>query len=186
MEDNPQHNRCTNKRRNRVDGQVAFERGQTSDEVAEQGQIHADEGCGGDEQFVVATLEQEPRDMWHGQAQESNRPAKRRDKCREEARSQDDEHTAPPDVHAEVFSVTFAQQQEIQGLEQQERGDSTTHNSDGKERQLCLVHIGETAHAPYNKGVQPFLLAEKLQNIGDRAGDIGNHDAHQYKADHAS
>ena len=117
VEDDPKHDGCADERRDRVDGQVAFERGQTCDEVTEQSQVHADEGRGWDEQFVVATLEQEPRDMWHGQAQESNRPAKRRDKCREEARSQDDKHAASLDVHAEVFSVTFAQQQEVQGLE---------------------------------------------------------------------
>ena len=186
MENNPKHNRRTNKCRDRVDGQVAFKRGQTRNEVAEQSQIHADEGRGGDEQFVVAALEQETRDVRHGQTQESNGTAKRRDERREEPRSQDDEHTAPPDVHAEVFSVTLAQQQEVQGLEQQERGDCTTHNGDGEERQLCFAYIGETAHAPNHKGVQAFLLAEEFQNICDRAGDVGNHDAHQHKADHAS
>ena len=66
MEDNPKHNRRANKCRDRVDGQVAFERGQTCDEVAEQSQIHADESCGRYKQLVVAALEEETRDVWHG------------------------------------------------------------------------------------------------------------------------
>ena len=117
VEDNPKHDGCADERCDRVDGQVAFEGGQACDEVAEQSQIHADEGSGRDEQFVVAALEQEPSDMRHGQAQEGDGPTDCRDEGGEEARGQDDEHTATPDVHAEVFSVTLTQQQEVQGLE---------------------------------------------------------------------
>ena len=35
VEDDPQHNRCTDEGRDRVDRQVAFKRGQAGDEVAE-------------------------------------------------------------------------------------------------------------------------------------------------------
>ena len=68
VEDHPKHDGCTNQCRDRVDGQVAFEGGQTCDEVAEQGQIHAEEGRGGDEQLMVAAAEEESCDVWHGQA----------------------------------------------------------------------------------------------------------------------
>ena len=125
VEDDPKHDRRANQRRDRVDGQVAFKGGQPRDEVAEQSQIHADEGGGGDEQLVVAAVEQKTGDVWHGQAQKSYGPAKCRDERREEARNQDDEHTASLDVHAEVFGVTLAQQQEVQGLEKQKRPDDT-------------------------------------------------------------
>ena len=185
MENNPKHDRRTNQCRDRVDGQVAFKRRQTRDEVAEQGQVHAKEGRGGDEQFVVAALEEETRDMRHGQAQEGDGAAERRDECREESRSQDDKHAAPLDVDAEVFGITLTQQQEVQGLEQQERADGSDHHRDGEEGQLYLAHVGETAHAPNDKGVQAFLLAEEFQDVGDRTSDVGNHDAHQYQADHA-
>ena len=117
MEDHPKHDGRTNQCRDRVDGQVAFKRGQACDEVAEQGQIHAEEGRGGDEQLVVAAAEEETRDMRHSQAQEGDGAAERRDEGGEEARSQDDEHAAPLDVHTEVFGITLTQQQEVQGLE---------------------------------------------------------------------
>ncbi len=117
MKYHPQHDRCTNQCRDRVDGQVAFEGGQPRDEVAEQGQVHAEEGRGGDEQLMVAAAEEETRDMRHSQAQEGDGTAERRDEGGEEARSQDDEHAAATDVDAEVFGVTLAQQQEVQGLE---------------------------------------------------------------------
>ena len=51
VEDHPKHYRRANQCRDRVDGQVAFEGGQACDEVAEQGQIHAEEGRGRDEQI---------------------------------------------------------------------------------------------------------------------------------------
>ena len=117
VEDDPQHDRRTNQCRDGVDGQVAFKRGQPRDEVAEQGQVHSEEGRSRDEQFVVAAAEQETRDVRHGQSQKGDRPAKRRDDGRQESRNQDDEHTAPPNVHAKVFGITLTQQQEIQGLE---------------------------------------------------------------------
>ena len=68
MEDHPKHDRRANQCRDRVNGQVAFEGGQACDEVAEQGQIHAEEGRGGDEQLVVAAAEEETRDVGHCQA----------------------------------------------------------------------------------------------------------------------
>ena len=117
MKYHPQHDGRTDECCDRVDGQVAFEGGQACDEVAEQGQIHAEEGRGGDEQLVVAAAEQETRDMRHSQAQEGDGPAERRDEGGEEARSQDDEHAAPLDVHTEVLGITLTQQQEVQGLE---------------------------------------------------------------------
>ena len=117
MEDNPKHDGRADERRYRIDGQIAFEGGQACDKVAEQSQIHADEGCGWDEQFVVAALKEEACDVRYGQAQEGDGTAKRRDECREKARNQDDEHTASLNVDAEVFSITLAQQQEIQSLE---------------------------------------------------------------------
>ena len=110
MEDHPKHDRRANQCGNRVDGQVAFEGGQPCDEVAEQGQVHAEEGRGWDEQFVVAATEEETRDMRHGQAQEGDGTAERRDEGGEEARGQDDEHATATDVDAEVFSITLAQQ----------------------------------------------------------------------------
>ena len=109
VEDYPKHDRRTNQSRDRVDGQVAFEGGQACDEVAEQGQVHAEEGRGGDKQFVVAAAEQESCDMRHGQAQESNGTTKRRDEGGEEARSQDDEHAAPTDIDTEVLGITLAE-----------------------------------------------------------------------------
>ena len=77
VEDHPQHDGCANQCRDRVDGQVAFEGGQACDEVAEQGQVHAEEGRGRDEQLVVAALEKETRDVRHGQTQEGDGAAKR-------------------------------------------------------------------------------------------------------------
>ena len=68
VEDDPKHDRRANQCSDRVDGQVAFERGQACDEVAEQGQIHAEEGRGWDQQLVVAAAEQESCDVWYGQA----------------------------------------------------------------------------------------------------------------------
>ena len=117
VEDHPQHDRCADECRDRVDGQVAFERGQACDEVAEQGQVHAEEGRGGDEQLVVAAAEEETRDVWHRQAQEGDGATKRRDEGGKEARGQYDEHAAATDVDTEVFGITLAQQQEVQGLE---------------------------------------------------------------------
>ena len=110
VEDDPQHDGRANQCRDRVDGQVAFKRGQPRNEVAEQGQVHAEEGRGWDKQFVVAAFEKESRDVWDGQAQKGNRPAKCRDERRQKARNQDDEHTAPLDVHAKILGITFAQQ----------------------------------------------------------------------------
>ena len=117
MKNHPKHDRRANQCRDRVDGQVAFKRGQTCDEVAEQGQVHAEEGRGRDEQLVVAAAEEETRDMRHGQAQEGDGAAERRDEGGEEARGQDDEHAAPTDVDPEVLGITLAEQQEVQGLE---------------------------------------------------------------------
>ena len=117
VEDDPQHDRRTNQCRDGVDRQVAFKRGQPRNEVAEQGQVHAEEGRGRNEQFVVAATEQESRDVRDGQAQKGNRPAKRRDERRQKARNQNDEHTAPLDVDTKVFGITLAQKQEIQCLE---------------------------------------------------------------------
>ena len=85
VEDDPKHDRRANQCRDRVDGQVAFEGGQTCDEVAEQGQVHAKEGRGRDEQLVVAAAEEETCDVRHGQAQKGNGTAKRRDEGGEEA-----------------------------------------------------------------------------------------------------
>ena len=116
MKYNPQHDGGANEGRDRVDGQVAFKRGQARDEVAEQGQIHAEEGRGKDEQLVVAAAEQETGDMWHSQAQEGDRTAERCDDGRQETRYQDDEHAASTDVHTEVFSITLTEKQEVQGL----------------------------------------------------------------------
>ena len=82
VKDDPQHDGRADERRDGVDGQVAFKRGQAGDEVAEQGQIHAEEGRGRDEQLVVAAFEKESRDVRDGQAQKGNRPAK----CRDERR----------------------------------------------------------------------------------------------------
>ena len=167
VEDHPKHYRLANQCRDRVDGQVAFEGGQACDEVAEQGQIHAEEGRGRDEQLVVAAAEQETRDMRHSQAQEGDGPAERRDEGGEEARSQDDEHAAPTDVDTEVFGITLTEQQEVQGLEEQERTDAADQNGYGEERQLCLAHVGEAAQAPDDEGMQAFLLTEELQDVGD-------------------
>ena len=111
VEDHPQHDRRTNQCRDRVDGQVAFEGGQTCDEVAEQGQVHAEEGRGRDEQLVVAAAEEEACNMRHGQTQEGNGTTERRDEGGEETRGQDDEHAASTDVDAEVLSITLAEQQ---------------------------------------------------------------------------
>ena len=118
VENHPQHDRRTNQCRDRVDGQVAFEGGQTCDEVTEQGQIHAEEGRGWDEQLVVAAAEEESCDVRHGQAQEGDGTAERRDEGGEEARGQNDEHTASTDVDTEVLGITLAEQQEVQGLEE--------------------------------------------------------------------
>ena len=85
MEDHPKHDRRANQCRDRVDGQVAFKRGQPCDEVAEQGQVHAEEGRGGDEQFVVAAAEEEACDVGYGQAQEGDGTTERRDEGGEEA-----------------------------------------------------------------------------------------------------
>ena len=85
VKDNPQHNRRADKCRDRVNGQVAFEGGQARDEVAEQGQVHTKEGRGRDEKFVVAALKEETCDMRHGQAQEGDGTAERRDDSGEEA-----------------------------------------------------------------------------------------------------
>ena len=178
MKNHPKHDRRANQCRDRVDGQVAFEGGQACDEVAEQGQVHAKEGRSGDEQLVVAALEEETCDVRHGQAQEGDGTAKRRDEGGEEARGQDNEHAAPLDIYAEVLSITLAEEQEVQGLEEQERAYGADRHCDGKEGQLCLAHIGEAAQAPDDEGVQTFLLAEELQDVGDRAGDVGDHDAH--------
>ena len=186
VENHPKHDRRTNQCRDRVDGQVAFEGGQTCDEVAEQGQVHAEKGRGRDEQLVVAAAEQESGDVWHGQAQEGNGTTKRRDEGGEEARSQDDEHTAATDVDAEVLGITLAKEQEVQGLEEQERAYGANRHRDGEEGQLGLAHIGEATQAPDDEGVQAFLLAEELQDVGDRAGDVGDHDTHQHQADHAA
>ena len=79
VEDDPQHDRRANQCRDRVDGQVAFERGKACDEVAEQGQVHAEEGRGWDEQLVVAAAEEEACDVWHGQTKEGDGATKRRD-----------------------------------------------------------------------------------------------------------
>ena len=117
VEDHPKYDGRADECRDGVDGQVAFEGGQACDEVAEQGQVHAKEGRGGDEQLVVAAAEEETRGMRHGQTQEGDGTAKRRDEGSEEARGQDDEHATATDVDSEVFGITFAQQQEIQGLE---------------------------------------------------------------------
>ena len=117
MEDHPKHDRRANQCRDRVDGQIAFERGQACDEVAEQGQVHAEEGRGWDEQLVVAAAEQESSDVWHSQAQEGDGATERRDEGGEEARGQDDEHAAPADVDTEVLGITLAEEQEVQGLE---------------------------------------------------------------------
>ena len=108
---NPQHYRRANQCRDGVDGQVAFEGGQPCDEVAEQGQIHAEEGRGRNEQLMVAAAEEDTRDMRHGQTQEGNGTTERRDEGGEETRGQDDEHAASTDVDAEVLSITFAEQQ---------------------------------------------------------------------------
>ena len=84
MKDDPKHDRRANQRRDRVDGQVAFEGGQAGNEVAEQGQVHAEKGRGGDEQFVVAALEEETCDVRHGQAQKGDGTTERRDESGEE------------------------------------------------------------------------------------------------------
>ena len=186
VKDHPKHDGRTNQCRDRVDGQVAFEGGQPCDEVAEQGQVHAEEGRSWDEQLVVAAAEQETGDVRHGQAQEGDGAAKRRDEGGEEARGQDDEHAAPTDVDAEVLGITLAEQQEVQGLEEQERAYGAGRHRDGEEGQLGLAHVGEAAHTPDDEGVQPFLLAEEFQDVGDRARDVGDHDAHQHEADHAT
>jgi len=186
VEDHPKHDWCANQCRDRVDGQVAFEGGQACDEVAEQGQVHAEEGRSRNEQFVVAAAEEETCDVWYGQAQEGDGTTKRRDKGGEEARGQDDEHAAATDVDAKVLGITLAEQQEVQGLEEQERAYGANRHRDGEERQLCLAHVGEAAQTPDDEGVQPFLLAEELQDVGDRARDVGDHDAHQYQTDHAA
>ncbi len=186
VEDHPKHDRRANECRDRVDGQVAFKRGQPCDEVAEQGQVHAEEGRGGDEQLVVAAAEQESGDVGHGQAQEGDGTTERRDEGGEESRSQDDEHAAPTDVDTEVLGITLAEQQEVQCLEEQERTYGADRHRYGEEGQLCLAHVGEAAQAPDDERVQPFLLAEELQDVGDRAGDVGDHDAHQYQTDHAA
>ena len=182
----PKHDRRANQCRDRVDGQVAFEGGQACDEVAEQGQVHAEEGRGWDEQLVVAAAEEEACDVGHSQAQEGDGATECRDERGEEARGQDNEHAAPTDVNTKVFGITLAKEQEVQGLEEQERTDAADRHCYGEERQLCLAHIGEATHAPYNKGVQPFLLAEELQDVGDRASDVGNHNAHQHQANYAA
>ncbi len=178
VEDHPKHDRRANQCRDRVDGQVAFEGGQACDEVAEQGQVHAEEGRGGDEQLVVAALEEETCDVRHGQTQEGDGTAKRCDEGGEEARSQDDEHAAPLDIYAEVLSITLAEEQEVQGLEEQERAYGADHYRDGEEGQLGLAHVGEAAHAPDDERMQSFLLTEKFQNVSDRASNVGNHDTH--------
>ena len=178
MEDHPKHDRRANQCCDRVDGQVAFEGGQACDEVAEQGQVHAEEGRGRDEQLVVAATEKESCDVWHGQAQEGDGTTKRRDEGSEEARGQDDEHAAATDVDAKVLGITLAEEQEVQGLEEQERAYGADRHCDGKEGQLCLAHVGEATQPPNDEGVQPFLLAEELQDVGDRACDVGDHDAH--------
>ncbi len=79
--------------------------------------------------------------MRHGQSQECDRPAERGNDGSEEARGQNDEHTALPDIDTQVFGVAFAEKQKVQGLEQQERGDGAGHNSDGEEGQLGFAHI---------------------------------------------
>ena len=117
VENHPKHDRRANQCRDRVDGQVAFEGGQTCNEVAEQGQVHAEEGCGWDEQLVVAAAEEEACDVGHGQAQEGDGTAECRDEGGEETRGQDDKHAAALDVDTEVFGITLTQQQEIQGFE---------------------------------------------------------------------
>ena len=167
VEDDPQHNGRANQCRDRVDGQVAFKRGQPRDEVAEQGQVHAEEGRGGDEQLVVAAFEKESCNVRNGQAQKGDGTAKRRDEGGEKARNQDDEHTAPLDVDAKVFGITLTQQQEVQGLEEQERAYGANYHCDGEERQLCFAHVGEAAQAPDDEGMQAFLLTEELQDVGD-------------------
>ena len=186
VEDDPKHDRRTNQCRDRVDGQVAFEGGQACDEVAEQGQVHAEEGRGGDEQLVIAAAEEEACDVGYGQAQKGDRATKRRDEGGEEARGQNDEHAASTDVDTEVLGITLAQQQEVQGLKEQERAYGADRHRDGEERKLCLAHVGEATQTPDDEGVQAFLLAEELQDVGDRARDVGDHDAHQHQADHAA
>ena len=108
VKDNPKHDGRANECRDWIDGQIAFEWGQACDEVAEQSQIHADEGRGGDEQFMIAAAEQESGDVRHSQTQEGDGTAERRDECREEAWGQDDEHTASLDVYSEILGITFA------------------------------------------------------------------------------
>ena len=135
---------------------------------------------------MVAAAEEESCDVRHGQAQEGDGAAERRDEGGEEARGQDDEHAASTDVDAKVLGITLTEQQKIQGLEEQKRAYGADRHRDGEERQLCFAHVGETTHTPDDKRVQAFLLAEELQDVGDRACDVGDHDTHQHQADHAS
>ena len=79
MEDDINHDGCTDECGDRVDGQVAVEARQSCDEVAEQRQVHADGCCGRQQHEVIAGVIGEPGQVWNCQPDEGDGTAESSD-----------------------------------------------------------------------------------------------------------
>ena len=124
---------------------------------------------------MVVGANHKTRQVWNGKPDECHRTAI----CRGNGREPSSNHQEPTahrtHVYAQVARVCFAQQQRIEGFDQQNGTHQPYHNRTCEHGQLRQRHAAKVSHAPHGKRLYAFLGGKKVEKGDGRRGQITNH-----------
>ena len=160
-----------------VEGDDAGLAGQEADGVAEQGDDGAAEDGAGHENAVVGNAEQEVGDVGHGKADEHDGTAIGGGDGGEQTGDDEQPVAHAAGVDTEVLGILLAQEQGIEGLDEEQGADEPQNAERREEGYLAEGHAAEGAHAPDHVGLDALVSGEEVEQRDDAVGDVAYHDA---------
>ena len=169
--------------RHGVEGEDGACAGKDGQEVAEQGHGGAEEHGDGQEHAVVGAAEGEPGDVRHGQADEGDGATEGCGGGCQQAGAEEDQDACAADFDAEVGGIAFAQEQGVEGLDEQEGGCESGCGAEGEEGQAGVGDGAEVAHAPHDVAADAVGGGVEVEQGDERRGDVADHDAEDEQHD---
>ena len=126
---------------------------------------------------MVTVAEQHPRDVGHGQPDETYRTAKGGHRAGQQRRGEEQQSARTSDVQPHRHGILLAEQQQVERLDgdygQQQSGD----NRRDEYRKLVKGHVAECSHRPDDEHFQGFIVGDVLQYLDDRTDSRREHHA---------